>query len=221
MGSREPRLLDQVHGRVRRRHYSIRAEQVWVAWTRRFILANGRRHPREMGQYPHADAGQGWQSLFPAARRSLDRRSARRWRHHVADEVLQCAVKAARVRAGITRPANCTTPRHSFATHLLGAGHDIRTMRELPGHKDVATTRIYAQVPGRGASAVASPLDRLHRTRRGARAVAGIGDGYRAAARASPLTTPSDASPATTSTPGNIARTSTGTYGERDMPPVR
>lgn len=316
----KPRLLDQVRGRLRAKHYSLRTEQAYVAWVRRFIVANGKRHPRELegrhveafltglatrGQvaagtqnqalaallflyrevlkvelpwmdsvvrakrprrlpvvlsteevrrllaaidertwlmaallygtgmrlmeclrlrvkdvdfgrgeitvregkggkdrrvplpdrlreplqaavervrivheqdlvsgggevwlpaalarkFPNEAREFGWQYLFPSPRLSTDPRSGKTRRHHIDESVLQRAVRAARHRAGIIKPATCHTLRHSFATHLLESGYDIRTIQELLGHKDLATTQIYTHVLNRGGLAVRSPLD--------------------------------------------------------------
>lgn len=111
-------------------------------------------------RYPTAAYEFGWQYLFPATQRSRDPRDGVVRRHHLDDSVLARALKRAREQAAIVKPVTALTLRHCFATHLLEAGYDIRTIQELPGHKDVSTTQIYTHVLNRGGRGVLSPLDR-------------------------------------------------------------
>jgi len=111
-------------------------------------------------KYPNAAKEWGWQYVFPSAKLSSDPRSGEIRRHHVQDQSVQRAVKQAARDAGLSKPATPHTFRHSFATHLLEGGYDIRTVQELLGHSDVSTTMIYTHVLNRGGKGVVSPLDR-------------------------------------------------------------
>ena len=110
-------------------------------------------------KYPGAVREWAWQWVFPATRRYVDRETGEWHRHHLHETVLQRAVKVAVQRAGIAERATCHTLRHSFATHLLEAGYDIRTIQEVLGHRDVRTTMIYTHVLNRGGRGVRSPRD--------------------------------------------------------------
>jgi integron integrase len=112
-------------------------------------------------KYPNAGRETGWQWVFPAKERSIDPRSGREMRHHVLESGLQKAVKRAAEQAGIDKKVGCHTLRHSFATHMLENGVNIRVLQELLGHADVKTTEIYTHVMARDIRKLQSPLDRL------------------------------------------------------------
>jgi integron integrase len=110
-------------------------------------------------KYPRAGREGGWQFVFPSGNRSADPETGVIRRHHIYPDTVQRAIKRAARASGITKPVSCHTLRHSFATHLLQSGYDIRTVQELLGHSDVSTTMIYTHVLNKGGRGVKSPLD--------------------------------------------------------------
>jgi integron integrase len=135
--------------RVKRLHERDLAEGYGEAW---LPDALARKYPRAGFQW-------GWQFVFPSKKLSTDPRSGAIRRHHVFDDVLPRAVSQAARAAGIAKPVGTHTLRHSFATHMLASGYDIRTVQELLGHADVSTTMVYTHVLNKGGRGVTSPLD--------------------------------------------------------------
>lgn len=215
-----PRLLDALRSQIRLRNFSIRTEQAYADWVKRFILFHGKRHPKDIDferrelivrcgkgakdrvtvlpenlvfalqqqvalvraqhiqdlnsglgevwlphalaqKYPRAAKASGWQFVFPSPSISVDPRSGVQRRHHLTEQTIQRAVAGAARRARIDKPCSPHVLRHSFATHMLQAGYDIRTVQELLGHADVKTTQIYTHVMNRGGRGVLSPFDKL------------------------------------------------------------
>ncbi|MEN8258613.1 MAG: integron integrase [Thermodesulfobacteriota bacterium] len=138
-------------------------EQVRMIHDRDLAFGNGNVYlPEALARkYPGASKEWGWQFVFPASRNMVDSRSGEVRRHHLHESVLQRAIKKASSEADIAKKVSCHVLRHSFATHMLESGYDIRTIQELLGHSDVSTTMIYTHVLNKGGKGVRSPLDSL------------------------------------------------------------
>jgi len=158
-GAPERRCLLPVRHRKQIEHHIAQVHEQYASDRENGIgvrLPNALRH-----KYPHASYQWAWYWLFPAARVTTDSRTGEIFRHHLHETAVQRSVKRAAAKARIPKRVICHTLRHSFATHLLGDGSDIRTVQQLMGHRDIRTTMIYTHVVDGGPLGVTSPADRL------------------------------------------------------------
>ena len=171
-----PKVIAEMRQAMRIKHYSYRTERSYLDWVERFndYVSNVKKRDLAEGhgevylpdalerKYPNAPKEWGWQYFFPASKLSVDPRSGKIRRHHISEKVIQNAVKEGVKKAGIVKQASVHTLRHSFATHLLMNGVNIREIQNLLGHKHVETTMIYTHVLRDVISVPRSPLDALY-----------------------------------------------------------